>query len=469
MPHLLAPGAHIHFIGICGTAMANVAASLAGDGFNVTGSDSGAYPPMSTLLAERGIAVMEGYSAENIPEPPALTIVGNAVSRGNPEVERVLDEDYPYTALAAFIGEHFLPGRTPVVVTGTHCKTTTTALTTWLLLEGGLNPSWLIGGVPVGLASGFQVNGGMPFVLEGDEYDTAFFDKRPKFIHYRPKVLILNNLEYDHADIYPDMGRLREVFSHLIRLVPGNGLIIANADDEEVMKLVKDAYTPVQRYSLMGADAEWQGEEANGRVRITGPGNFEVETEHSLIGRHQGWNLLAAIAAASAMGVDAKGIAEATASFRGVRRRGELRGEARGIKVYDDFAHHPTAIKSTLEGFRDAFAGRRIIAVVEPRSNTMRRPVFHKPLAEAFDSADRLFIHEVHNPQKCGAEGVLDVAELAANVSARGTKATRHPDAGAILASLSGELLEGDIVVILSNGGFEGIHERLLALLEEPV
>ncbi|PLX41368.1 MAG: UDP-N-acetylmuramate:L-alanyl-gamma-D-glutamyl-meso-diaminopimelate ligase [Deltaproteobacteria bacterium] len=466
MPHLLKPGAHIHFVGICGTAMANVAAALAGDGFQVTGSDSGAYPPMSTLLAERGIEVMEGYAAANIPEQPDLTIIGNAVSRGNPEVERVLNEGYPYTALAVLIGEHFLPAKTPVVVTGTHGKTTTTALVTWLLREGGLNPSWLIGGVPAGLPSGFQSNGGAPFALEGDEYDTAFFDKRPKFIHYRPKILILNNLEYDHADIYPDMERLREVFRHLIRLVPGNGLIIANADDGEVMRLVEGAFTPVERYSLRQRDAEWSGAEEGGKLKVSGPEGFYLETSHNLIGRHQGWNLLASIAGAKAFGLSAEVIAGGVATFTGVKRRGELRGEKGGVKVYDDFAHHPTAIKSTLEGFRDTYPERRIFAVVEPRSNTMRRPVFQAPLTGAFGAVDRLFIREVPNPEKCGADGVLDVKKLAREVSLRGTKATAHHDAGAIIDAISAEASPGDVVVILSNGGFEGIHQRLLKRLE---
>jgi len=446
--------------------MASVAAELHARGVVVTGSDKAAYPPMSTFLAERGVKVMEGYSAGNLEARPELVVTGNAVSRGNPEVEALLNDGaMNFTSMPELIERCFLPGKRPVVVTGTHGKTTTTALATWILKEGGLDPSWLIGGVPAGLPGGFSLSAGEPFVLEGDEYDTAFFDKRPKFIHYRPRVLILNNLEYDHADIYPDMERIREVFRHLLRIVPSGGQIIANADDPEVRALLPLCPCPVETYSIRGAVADWRGKATPGGLLVEGPDGFDLSLEHTLVGAHQGWNLLAAVAVAKAFNVAPDVVAGAVKSFAGVKRRAEKVGEAGGVTVFDDFAHHPTAIKSTLEGFRGLFPGRRIWAVVEPRSNTMRRRVFAQSLPESFADADFTLIRRVPDPEKVSAADLLDVDAISAAISARGTPSAVFEDAGAIVEHLRINAQGGDVVVVLSNGGFEGIHGRILAAM----
>lgn len=468
MPDLLNLPRSVHFIGICGTAMASVAAELHGRGVLVTGSDKAAYPPMSDFLAERGVKVFEGYDEGNLSHGPELVVAGNAVSRGNPEVEALLDRGtMNFCSLPELIERSFLPGRSPVVVTGTHGKTTTTALTTWILSRAGLDPSWLIGGVPSGLPGGFHLGGGQPFVLEGDEYDTAFFDKRPKFIHYRPRVLILNNLEYDHADIYPDLERIREVFRHLMRIVPRTGLVVANADDPEVVELAKLAPCRVETYTLGDVKADWKGVSSPGKLSVAGPGGYRAELTHTLVGGHQGWNLLAALAASASFGVDAEKAARAVADFAGVKRRAEKVGEAGGVTVFDDFAHHPTAIKSTLAGFRALFPGRRIIAAVEPRSNTMRRKIFAESLPGAFADADAVLLRAVPDAEKVPDGQLLDVGEVARRTSEAGIPASVFPDAGAIIEKIAAEARKGDVVVILSNGGFEGIHKRLLAALGE--
>ncbi len=443
--------------------MAGVAAELHRRGVRVTGSDRAAYPPMSRYLEEAGVDVAEGFRPENLDPPPDLVVVGNAVSRGNPEVEAVLDRDLPFCSLPELLRWAFLPGRTPLVITGTHGKTTTAALCAWGLARAGRDPSWLVGGVPLGLGRGFHLGGGRVFVLEGDEYDTAFFDKRAKFVHYRPRVLVMNNLEYDHADIYDDLDSIRRAFRHLLRTVPRTGLVVANADDPEVMALAGEAPCPVVTYGLSAGD--WRGAAGPGRVDVEGPGGEAVRLEHGLVGRHQAWNLLAATAALHRLGLDLGRIAEAVASFPGVARRAQLRGEAGGVRVYDDFAHHPTAIRGTLQGFRDLYPDRRIWAVVEPRSNTMRRRVFQQALAGAFGGADRVCVRRVPDPDKVPEAERLDVERLARDLTARGVPARAFPDAGAIVEHLARELEPGDVVVVLSNGGFEGIHDRLLGAL----
>ncbi len=456
---------HVHFSGVCGTAMAAVAAELHRRGVRVTGSDAATYPPMSTFLAGAGVPVAEGFAAGNLEPAPNLVVVGNALSRGNPEVEAVLDRGLAYCSLPELLGWAFLPGKIPLVVTGTHGKTTTSALCAWALHRAGQDPSWLVGGVPGGLERGFRVGTGPVFVLEGDEYDTAFFDKRSKFLHYRPRVLVLNNLEYDHADIFDDLDAVRRSFRHLLRVVPGSGRVVANADDPEVAALARDAPCPVVTYGVRTRDADWVGEPGPDRVRVRGPGGRQAEVRHPLVGRHQAWNVLAAVAALDAVGLPLGAVAAAVASFRGVRRRAELRGEARGVAVYDDFAHHPTAIRGTLEGFRDRFPGRRVWALVEPRSNTMRRRVFQDALAGAFGAADRVCVRQVPDPHKVPPAERLDVGRLVRDLRARGVRADAFPDAAAIVARVAADARPGDVVVVLSNGGFEGIHGRLLDAL----
>ncbi|GAB4269945.1 MAG: UDP-N-acetylmuramate:L-alanyl-gamma-D-glutamyl-me so-diaminopimelate ligase [Deferrisomatales bacterium] len=449
--------------------MASVAAELHGRGVGVTGSDESVYPPMSTFLEARGVPVQEGFRPENLEPAPDLVVVGNAISRGNPEVEAVLDRGLAYCSLPELLRWAFLPGRLPVVIAGTHGKTTTAALCAWCLREAGRDPSWLIGGVPGGLGRGFHLGEGRAFVLEGDEYDTAFFDKRSKFVHYQPRVLVLNNLEYDHADIFPDLEAVRTAFRQVLRTVPRSGRVVANRDDPEVMALAGEAPCPVITYSVDHREAHWWGAPQAGRLAVRDPRGREFAVTHTLVGRHQGWNLLACLAAAEVVGVPASVASRALEGFPGVKRRGELRGEAGGVRVYDDFAHHPTAIRSTLEGFRERYPDRRIWAVVEPRSNTMRRAVFQAALVDAFDAADRVCLRRVPNPEKVPPGQRLDVERLAAEISRRGPPARAFSDAGAIVVHLASGLAPGDVVVVLSNGGFEGIHERLLdALRRRP-
>jgi len=392
--------------------------------------------------------------------------VGNAISRGNPEVEAVLDRGLPYCSLPELIRWAFLPGKSSLVVTGTHGKTTTSALCAWALESSGRDPSWLVGGVPLGLDQGFHLGGGDAFVLEGDEYDTAFFDKRSKFLHYQPRVLVLNNLEFDHADIFDDLEAIRRSFRHLLRTVPASGRVVANWDDPEVRALAGSAPCPVVRYAREDPGAEWHGEGAAGQLRVRGPGGRVLEFSHGLIGVHQPWNLLAAVAALAELGLEDRELERAVGSFRGVKRRAELRGEVGGVLVYDDFAHHPTAIRGTLEGFRERYPDRRLWAVVEPRSNTMRRQVFQEALAAAFDAADRVCLREVPNPGKVATEERLDVGRLARELDGRGVQARAFPDAPAIVDYLLAHLRSGDVVAVLSNGGFEGLHDRLLEGLE---
>ncbi len=458
----LKEGARVHFVGVCGTAMASVAGRMKDLGYLVTGSDVGVYPPMSTFLENKGIEVKGSFDAANLTPAPDLVVIGNAISRGNPEAEEALERGMAFVSLAELIEAVFLPAKSPVVVTGTHGKTTTTALISWTMKEGGLDPSWLIGGVPLGLGEGFHTGSGEPFVLEGDEYDTAFFDKRSKFIHYRPRVVILNNLEYDHADIFPDMERLRETFRHLLRIVPRGGLVIANADEPEVAALIKNSPAPVVTYSIKGAKADYSGSVSPGKVAVSGPNGFHIEIFHEMVGSHQGWNIMAALIACLRYGMDGKAIAAGVKSFPGVKRRAEKRGEACGVTVFDDFAHHPTAIRTTLQGFRELFPERRIIALLEPRSNTMRRAVFQEALVNSFPDADLVAIREVPNPEKVTDGHLLDVKALAGKIRAAGVPATAFKNAGEIVAWVCENAKAGDVVVVLSNGGFENIHEKLL-------
>lgn len=442
--------------------MAGVAAEMQALGARVSGSDEAVYPPMSTFLAEKGVPVVSGYRAENLQPAPELVVVGNAVSRGNPEVEAVLDRGLAYCSLPELLRWRLLPGKKSVVVTGTHGKTTTSALCAWILRYAGLDPSWLVGGVPLDLEGGFHVGRGEAFVLEGDEYDTAFFDKRSKFLQYAPRVVILNNLEYDHADIYDDLEAIRRSFRHLLRVVPRSGLVVANVDDPEIRALLPLVPSPVVTYSVQDKAADWFGVPEGSRLKVVRQGSAPLELRHGLVGRHQAWNLLAAVAAASGLGAGGDVIQEAVAAFRGVKRRAELRGEVRGIRVYDDFAHHPTALRSTLEGFRDLYPDKKIWALVEPRSNTMRRKIFQGDLVAAFDSVDEVCLRNVPHSEKVPPGELLDVAQLAWDLVARGVNARVFPDAAAIAEAVLARVAPGDVIVVLSNGGFEGIHETLL-------
>jgi UDP-N-acetylmuramate: L-alanyl-gamma-D-glutamyl-meso-diaminopimelate ligase len=449
---------HVHILGICGTFMGGIAALAQAAGHRVTGSDRGVYPPMSTQLEALGIGLIEGYDPAQLDLAPDVVVVGNVMSRGNPLIERLLDSGIPYTSGPQWLAEHVLRGRHVVAVAGTHGKTTTSCMVAWILEQAGLAPGFLVGGVPADFDRSARLGGGAPFVVEADEYDTAFFDKRAKFVHYRPRTLLLNNLEFDHADIYPDLASIQRQVHHLVRTVPASGRIVVNAADPALeATLAMGCWTPRETFSHRGA-ADWQA-----RVKAPDGSRFDVlrggaavgTVSWPLIGLHNVDNALAAIAAACHAGADAAAATEALGRFRGVRRRMELRGVAAGVAVYDDFAHHPTAIATTLAGLRGRVDGARIVAVLEPRSNTMKLGVHREDLAGSLAAADRVWLYR---PRDLG----WDLGEVAAAI---GSKAAVADDVGALVAALAAELAPGDQVLVMSNGGFEGLHGRLLEAL----
>jgi len=450
---------HVHILGICGTFMGSLALLARERGLTVSGSDANVYPPMSTQLEAAGIALCDGYAAENLSPRPDLVVVGNALSRGNPEVEALLEARLPYVSGPQWLAEHILPGRRVLAVAGTHGKTTTASLLAWLLESAGLSPGFLIGGVPRNFGVSARLGApGAPFVVEADEYDTAFFDKRSKFVHYRPDVVVLNNLEFDHADIFPDLAAIERQFHHLLRTVPGDGRVLA-ADGEPALErvLAMGCWTPVERFGSAADSAwRWASERADdGRFRVL-HGNDDAVVEWSLSGAHNARNALGALAAASTCGVDlARGCA-ALSRFASPRRRQEVRGQIAGIQVIDDFAHHPTAIQATLHGLRAATPNGRLLAVIEPRSNTMRLGTLKARLGESVADADAVWWY-----QPPGLDWSLDAVVAASPVPAR-----RADDLAALVDALVDEARPGDRLVVMSNGGFGGIHEKLLAALE---
>jgi UDP-N-acetylmuramate: L-alanyl-gamma-D-glutamyl-meso-diaminopimelate ligase len=450
----------IHFIGICGTAMASVAVALQERGVRVTGSDANVYPPMSTFLAERGIEVRKGYREENFSDAPELVVIGNAISRGNPEAEAVLERKLRYCSLPELLKETFIRGKRSIVIAGTHGKTTTTALLTWVFEHNGLNPSYLIGGIPNNFPQGARFTDSEWFIIEGDEYDTAFFDKRSKFVHYLPEVAVLNNLEFDHADIFENLAQIQKSFRHFINLIPRNGLLIANGDDANIAPLLEIDRCPIQRFSL--------GDAADLRFAVEGS-HFSVggaEFALPLFGELNVRNALAVIAVARYCGLSDAQIQSAFDSFEGIKRRMEVRGEARGVTVIDDFAHHPTAIRETLKALKARFPNRRIWAVFEPRSNSTRRSVFQDDLAAAFGNADKVVVAKVARLDQIPKAERLDAERLIVDVQTHGAEAVYLPDVGAIVNHVTAQAAEGDVVCVLSNGSFGGIHEKLLAALK---
>ncbi|MBK7705757.1 MAG: UDP-N-acetylmuramate:L-alanyl-gamma-D-glutamyl-meso-diaminopimelate ligase [Acidobacteria bacterium] len=465
---------HYHLIGICGTAMASLAGMLQSRGHKVTGSDQNVYPPMSTQLAELGIEIMQGYKAENAETPRDVTIIGNTIMRGNPELEEVLNRKMLYRSQAETVREEFIRGRRSLVVAGTHGKTTTTSIATWVCEVGGLDPTFLVGGVVQNFGQSFRVTEGDYFVIEGDEYDTAFFDKKPKFMSYLPEIAIVNNIEFDHADIYKDIDAIKWQFSRLMNLVPGNGRLIAGIDSpvvREVLGQMKGKlFTTVETFGL-SEDAKWRA----GDIEFTNDGTkFSVYREGthwaefttSMIGEFNVRNCLAVIIAADAWGISQAKIQEAFDTFKSVKRRMEVRGIERGVTVIDDFAHHPTAVDETLKALRQRYSSNRLIAIFEPRSRSSRLSVFEEQYKKAFSHADRVIIAGVFNPEDAKNYGdVLDVNRLVAEIDASGKPAMTLPDADAIVAHLAPDLRVGDVVAIMSNGGFGGIHEELLKAL----
>jgi len=465
----------IHLSGICGTAMASLAGLLQLQGHRITGSDKAAYPPMSDLLSGLGIPVMEPYSELNLEPRPDLVVIGNALSRGNPEVERVLDERIPFTSMAALLRDEFLRGRESLVVAGTHGKTTTTSMLAWIhqvaaAPDPKIEPSFLIGGVAENFGSSFQLRPTRTFIVEGDEYDTAFFDKGPKFLHYFPDALILTHVEFDHADIYADLEAVKTAFKRLVNLVPRRGLIVAFDDSENVSECVEGALCCVERYGF-SESADWRitnlrHESGRTKWQVSRGGAPWAELEMQLAGEHNALNATAAAALAFNRGIAKEAIHAALRSFKSVKRRLEVRAEIGGITIIDDFAHHPTAIAATLKAVRGRYPGRRLWAVLEPRSNTLRRKVFQHELGQSLSNADEVVLADVFKSEAIPEDERLDPGAVIANLKARGKPARllRHSDE--IVETIAPDLRPGDVVTILSNGGFGGIYEKLPAKLK---
>jgi UDP-N-acetylmuramate: L-alanyl-gamma-D-glutamyl-meso-diaminopimelate ligase len=453
-----------HFLGICGTAMASVAAALKERGFKVTGSDENVYPPMSTFLQEKGISSKEGYGAENIPADADVVVIGNAMKRGNPEVEAVLNRKLLYLSLPEVLKNYFLRGRHNLVVTGTHGKTTTTALLTWIMEKAGCKPGYVIGGLPKNLGQGARLNDSKYFVIEGDEYDSAFFDKRSKFIHYLPELLIINNIEFDHADIFNNLDEIKLSFRRLLNIVPRNGMVLVNGDDPNCVEVAKDCLAQMievgfskncaQRIRDVACSAE------GSRFKL-GDETFEIP----LVGEFNVHNAAMAAMAARFYDVPKAKIDSAFKSFAGIARRQEVRGEVRGVKVIDDFGHHPTAIAQTLEALRHRFRGNRLWAVFEPRSNTTRRAVFQQQLPDALKLADGVFIAQVAKLEQIPEEERLNPERVVAAIAKAGRPAFYEQNADAIVDRIVPMLRSNDVVAVFSNGGFDNIHEKLLARL----
>jgi len=465
---------HYHLIGICGTAMASLAGMLQARGHKVTGSDQNVYPPMSTQLESLGIQILTGYTPENTDIGADVTIVGNAISRGNPELEEVLNRKLHYRSQAEVVKEEFIRGRRSLVVAGTHGKTTTTSLAAWVCEVGGLNPSFLVGGIVQNFDASFRVAESDYFVIEGDEYDTAYFDKKPKFMHYLPETAIVNNIEFDHADIYRDLQEIKFQFSRLMNLVPANGRLIVGIDSPVAQEVLDEMqgriFTTVETFGLSD-DAKWQARYIDftgdvTRFTVFKDGQNWGEIESHMIGEFNVRNSLAVIVAADAWGISKEKIQEAFDTFKSVKRRMEVRGCERGVTVIDDFAHHPTAVEETLKALRMKYDGRRLVAVFEPRSWSSRLAVFQEPYSKAFSYSDYVIIAGVYNTSKASEFGkVLDVDELVKDIGLQGKPAMSFPDADAIIEHLVPELKDGDVVAIMSNGGFGGIHEKILTQL----
>ena len=442
---------HIHILGICGTFMGGIAAIAKQSGYRVTGCDANVYPPMSTQLEAQGIELIEGWGVDQLDLKPDVFVIGNVVSRGNPLMEEILNRNLPYASGPQWLADTLLRDKWVLGVAGTHGKTTTTSMLAWILEHAGLNPGFLIGGVPQNFGISARITDAPFFVIEADEYDTAFFDKRSKFVHYHPRTAILNNLEFDHADIFPDLAAIETQFHHLVRTVPGNGLVVCNGREESLQRVIKrGCWTPVEKF---GSDDGWNID-ASDQVSLNG--KVQGTLQWDLLGEHNRMNALAALAAARHAGVPvAQGLA-ALAEFKNVKRRMEVRGTVNGITVYDDFAHHPTAIDTTVAGLRHKVGKARILAVLEPRSNTMKLGVMKDALPGSLKDADLVFCY--------GANLGWDAA---ASLAPLGNKAVVKDDLGLLIEAIAGAAKPGDQILVMSNGGFGGIHEKLLQRLAQ--
>jgi len=462
---------HIHFIGICGTAMGSVAAAMHAKGFTVTGSDENVYPPMSTFLEDQGVKIFPGFKAENIPESAEVIVIGNAISRGNEEAEAALDRKLLYVSLPEVLKEHFLRGHRNLVVSGTHGKTTTSSMLAWLLKSAGEDPSHMIGGIPRNLGKGAAFTDSEFVVLEGDEYDTAFFDKRSKFLHYLPEVVIVNNIEFDHADIYDSLDEIKLTFKRLLNIVPRNGIAFVNGDCANSMEVSQGAPAPVKTVG-MGEDCDLRITEVDYRPEGS---SFAIDGENytlPMAGEFNVRNAAMAVCAARFSGFSADQIREGLKSFEGIARRQEVRGVVGGVRVIDDFAHHPTAIGLAVDSLRQQYPDSRLWVIFEPRSNTTRRNVFQKELADALAKADFAVMPSIPDLEKVPEADRLDPKRLIADITAQGTPSWYCEGGGdqsvdKIVDLVASKCQEGDTIAVLSNGGFGGIHQKLLDRLEK--
>ena len=462
---------HIHLIGVCGTAMASLAGMLQERGFRVTGSDAAAYPPMSNFLESLGIPVAQPFAEANLNPRPDLVVVGNALSRGNVELERVLDERIPFCSLPQILHDEFLVGKDVLVVAGTHGKTTTTSMLAWIFETAGLQPSFLIGGIAENFGRSFGLGDGKHFILEGDEYDTAFFDKGPKFMHYFPDSVILTSVEFDHADIYKDLDAVETAFKRLVNLVPRRGRIVGFDSGASIDRCLQKAFCPVERYGT-STNAGWRitnlklGEDRT-EWSVLRDGKPWADFDFALGGEYNVWNATAAAALAANYGIEKNVIGKALATFRSVKRRLEIKAEVNGITIIDDFAHHPTAIEQTIRALRARYPQSRLWVVLEPRSNTMRRNVLQDALSQSLALADQVVVAAIFKSEAIPEAERLNLNRVIDEVKKRGKQARVLADADAIVNAIAPELRERDVVAILSNGGFGGIYEKLPQRLRE--
>ena len=470
MNNLPPPGSHIHLIAICGVGMASLAGLLQSRGYRVTGSDQNVYPPMSTYLQGVGISILSGYRAAHLQPRPDLVVIGNAISRNNPEADAALSQGIPYISFPQALGLFLIQSRTSLVVAGTHGKTTTSALAAWVLARAGLDPGFFIGGVSLNFNSGWNPGSGDYVVLEGDEYDSAFFDKGPKFLHYRPHNVILTSVEFDHADIYRDLDHLKEAFRRLVELIPSSGCLIACIDYGAVREVVGAAHCRLLYYSDK-ISADWTANNIHIRhgKSLFEPiyrGASDGVVELNMIGRHNVQNALAVYAMGRELGIDRDKLRDGLATFAGVKRRQEIKGNKGGVLVMDDFAHHPTAVKETLSGVKEAYPGRRLWAIFEPRSNTSRRNIFEQEFAQALALADRIVIAGLHQPEKVPEPERLSVEKVVRAINGAGEpRAVAIEKADSIASYVAENAVPNDIVVVMSNGGFDGVQDKILQAL----
>jgi len=469
MSDLPPPGTHIHLVAICGVGMASLAGLLKARGYRITGSDQNVYPPMSTYLADIGISPLGGFRAEHLSPRPDLVVIGNAVSRGNPEAEAVLAQGIDYISFPQALGRFLIGSRSSLVVSGTHGKTTTSALAAWVLTGAGLDPGFFVGGVPLNFGSGWHAGRGDHVVLEGDEYDTAFFDKGPKFLHYRPKHVILTSVEFDHADIYRDLDHVKSAFAKLIEIIPTDGSLVVCSDYPEALAVSRAVKAPWVTY---GESGDWTANKVKfdqGRSLFDPcfKGRSEGLVDAAVIGRHNVTNALAVYAMGRTLGIAHDQLLDGFRTFKGVKRRQEVRGEKRGVLVIDDFAHHPTAVRETIDAVRGAYAGRRLWAIFEPRSNTSKRNVFEKEFAAALAGADRAIVAGVFQPEKVAEGQRLSVQNLVGEINRIGGagRALTIADSAAIAEHVARHSRAGDVLLIMSNGGFDGVHDKILQAL----